>query len=80
METVLERKEIVYESRQQGSTSILLARFQGGSTIRFACSPEDDIRATLCGFLDDKIEDPQQRLVAATYLAKVGEGYVSLKL
>lgn len=78
MERVMKRKDIVYESRQSGSTSMLLARFEGGYTIWFQCSPENDIRATLSGLLDDKIEDEQQRSVAAKCLAKVGGGYMHI--
>eukprot|EP00903_Cladosiphon_okamuranus_P006449 g6309.t1 len=70
METLLNKRGIAYESAQSGSTMILMARFQGGTQIRFTCSPEDDIRSTLCGTLDDKVEDRQQRIVAATFMAK----------
>jgi len=80
MQVVLDKKEIVYESRQSGSTLILLAQFQGGSTILFTCSSENHLRTTLSGCLDGKIEDHQQQSVAQKYLAKVGSGYISLKI
>eukprot|EP00903_Cladosiphon_okamuranus_P006447 g6307.t1 len=70
METLLKKKGIVYESSQSDSTLLLSARFKGGTTIGFSCSPKSNLRATLTGFLDDKVEDRQQRTVAAKYLAK----------
>lgn len=73
MEIYFREKDHVFTSGRSGSDASITLPFEGGFTIKFTSSQENNIRTTIFAVMEDNIGDVHQRDVAAEYFAKVGQ-------